>query len=159
MGIEIERKFLVVNDGWRKDVISETRLKQGYLANQERASVRVRIAGHQAHLNIKSATLGIRRSEFEYEIPLSDAEDMLEKVAIRPFIDKTRHRVKCGEHIWEVDLFHGENRGLIVAEIELSSEDESFKIPEWVGDEVSGDTRYFNVCLVKHPFCKWNKKN
>ncbi len=157
MGIEIERKFLVVNDGWRKDVISETRLKQGYLANQERASVRVRIAGQQAHLNIKSATLGIRRSEFEYEIPLSDAEDMLEKVAIRPFIDKTRHRVKCGEHIWEVDLFHGENRGLIVAEIELSSEDESFKIPEWVGDEVSGDARYFNVCLVKHPFCKWNE--
>jgi len=157
MGIEIERKFLVVNDGWRKDVIAETRLKQGYLANQERASVRVRIAGQQAHLNIKSATLGIRRSEFEYEIPLTDAAEMLEQVAIRPFIDKTRYRVKCGEHLWEVDLFHGENEGLIVAEIELEAEDEGFKLPEWAGEEVSDDARYFNVCLVKHPFCRWDK--
>ena len=88
MGIEIERKFLVANDSWRKDVISETRLKQGYLANQERASVRVRIGGDKAYLNIKSATLNIRRSEFEYEVPVSDAEEMLEQVAIRPFIDR-----------------------------------------------------------------------
>jgi adenylate cyclase len=156
MGVEIERKFLVANDAWRKSVISETRLKQGYLANQERASVRVRIGGDQAFLNIKSATLGIRRSEFEYEIPPDDAEAMLEQVAIRPFIDKTRYKVKCGEHIWEVDLFHGENEGLVVAEIELSSEDENFQKPEWAGEEVSGDPKYFNVCLVKHPFCKWN---
>jgi len=156
MGIEIERKFLVANDSWRKDVISETRLKQGYLANQERASVRVRIGGDKAYLNIKSATLNIRRSEFEYEVPVSDAEEMLEQVAIRPFIDKTRHKVKCGEHVWEVDLFHGENEGLIVAEIELEAEDESFQKPEWAGEEVSGDARYFNACLVKHPFCKWN---
>jgi len=155
MGIEIERKFLVANDAWRKSVISEARLKQGYLANQERASVRVRIGGNQAFLNIKSATLGIRRSEFEYEIPSSDAEEMLEQVAIRPFIDKTRYKVKCGEHIWEVDLFHGDNEGLIVAEIELEAEDENFETPEWVGEEVSGDPKYFNVCLVKHPFCKW----
>jgi len=157
MGIEIERKFLVANDAWRKDVISETRLKQGYLANQERASVRVRIGGNQAFLNIKSATLGIRRSEFEYEIPLSDAEDMLEQVAIRPFIDKTRYKVKCGEHLWEVDLFHGDNEGLIVAEIELDAEDECFELPEWAGEEVSGDPKYFNVCLVKHPCCRWDK--
>lgn len=156
MGIEIERKFLVANDSWRKDVISETRLKQGYLANQERASVRVRIGGDKAYLNIKSATLNIRRSEFEYEVPVSDAEEMLEQVAIRPFIDKTRYKVKWGEHIWEVDLFHGENEGLIVAEIELEAEDESFQIPEWVEKEVSGDPKYFNVCLVKNPFCKWN---
>lgn len=156
MGIEIERKFLVANDGWRKDIISEIRLKQGYLANQERASVRVRIGGDKAYLNIKSATLNIRRSEFEYEVPVRDAEEMLEQVAIRPFIDKTRYRVKCGEHVWEVDLFHGENEGLIVAEIELETEDESFKMPEWVGDEVSGNAKYFNACLVKHPFCKWN---
>lgn len=127
MGIEIERKFLVTNDAWRKDVLSETRLKQGYLANQERASVRVRIGDGQACLNIKSATLGIRRSEFEYEIPVSDAEEMLDQVAIRPFIDKTRYRVKCGERIWEVDRFYGENEGLIVAEIELVAEDESIQ--------------------------------
>ena len=157
MGIEIERKFLVANDSWRKDVISETRLKQGYLANQERASVRVRIGGDKAYLNIKSATLGIRRSEFEYEIPLADAEDMLEQIAIRPFIDKTRYTLKCGEHLWEVDLFYGENEGLIVAEVELEAEDENFKIPDWAGEEVSGDPKYFNVCLVKHPFSKWKK--
>jgi len=156
MGIEIERKFLVINDAWRKDVLSETRLKQGYLANQERASVRVRIGGDKAYLNIKSATLGIRRSEFEYEVPVDDAEEMLEQVAIRPFIDKTRYTLKCGEHLWEVDLFHGENEGLIVAEVELGSEDESFQVPDWTGEEVSDDPKYFNVCLVKHPFCNWN---
>ena len=159
MGIEIERKFLVANDAWRKDVISEAHLKQGYLANQERASVRVRIGDGRAYLNIKSATLGIRRSEFEYEIPISDAEEMLEQVAIRPFIGKTRYRVKCGEHIWEVDLFHGENEGLIVAEIELAAEDESFEMPEWAGKEVSDDVRYFNVCLVKRPFCRWDENH
>ncbi len=157
MGIEIERKFLVANDGWRKNIISKTRLKQGYLANQERASVRVRIDGDQAYLTIKSATLGIRRSEFEYEIPIHDAEDMLDQIATPPFIEKTRYGVKCDEHVWEIDLFYGENEGLIVAEIELEAEDENFELPDWAGEEVSADARYFNVCLVTHPFCRWDK--
>ena len=155
MGTEIERKFLVNNDAWQEQVLSSDRLKQAYLANQENASVRVRIAGGRAHLNIKSATLGIRRSEFEYEIPVADAEEMLETVAQRPFIDKIRYRVQCGDHVWELDRFEGDNAGLVVAELELASEEEAFEMPAWAGEEVSGDPRYYNVNLVKHPFKRW----
>ena len=157
MAIEIERKYLVINDKWRSNVISEARLKQGYLSNREKASVRVRIGAGRAYLNIKSATLGVRRSEFEYEIPVDDAEELLEQLAIQPFIDKTRYKVTCGAHTWELDIFHGENNGLVVAEIELESEDEVFEMPDWAGDEVSGDPKYYNVCLVRHPFSKWDK--
>ncbi len=131
MAIEIERKFLVANDEWKRSVVSEAVLKQGYLANQANASVRVRIDGDKANLNIKSITIGIKRAEFEYEVPLDDAEEMLAKVAERPFIDKIRYKVKCGEHIWELDVFAGENSGLVVAEIELDSEDEAFELPAW----------------------------
>ncbi|WP_241087384.1 CYTH domain-containing protein [Candidatus Vondammii sp. HM_W22] len=155
MGIEIERKFLVKNDQWRKSVVSDAVMKQGYVANQTNASVRVRIANGKAHLNIKSSTIGIKRAEFEYEIPLEEAEEILAQIAEQPFIDKTRYKVKCGEHIWELDIFEGANRGLIVAEIELNSEDEAFELPEWVGDEVSGDPKYYNVSLVNHPFNQW----
>lgn len=155
MGLEIERKFLVVNDEWRKSVVSQSHMQQGYLATQGNASIRVRISDTQAMLNIKSVTVGIRRHEFEYSIPLNDAQEMLRHVAIKPFIDKTRYRVSCGEHIWDLDLFHGENEGLIVAEIELMSEEQSFTLPSWVGEEVSDDTRYYNVNLVKHPFSSW----
>ncbi len=155
MGIEIERKFLVKNDQWRKSVVSDAVMKQGYVANQTNASVRVRIANGKAHLNIKSSTIGIKRAEFEYEIPLEEAEEILAQIAEQPFIDKTRYKVKCGEHIWELDIFEGANRGLIVAEIELNSEDEAFELPEWVGDEVSGDSKYYNVSLVNHPFNQW----
>ena len=155
MGTEIERKFLVKNDSWQSQVISSDHLKQAYLANQQNASVRVRIAGERAHLNIKSATLGIRRSEFEYEIPVEDAEAMLEAVAQRPFIDKVRYQVRCGAHVWELDRFEGENAGLVVAELELKHEDESFELPDWAGEEVSEDPRYYNVNLVKHPYSRW----
>lgn len=155
MGIEIERKFLVKNDQWRKSVVSDAVMKQGYVANQTNASVRVRIASGKAHLNIKSSTIGIKRAEFEYEIPLEEAEEILAQIAEQPFIDKTRYKVKCGEHIWELDIFEGANRGLIVAEIELNSEDEAFELPEWAGDEVSGDPKYYNVSLVNHPFNQW----
>ncbi|MES9903914.1 MAG: CYTH domain-containing protein [Sedimenticola sp.] len=155
MAIEIERKFLVANDEWKRSVVSEAVLKQGYLANQANASVRVRIDGDKANLNIKSITIGIKRAEFEYEVPLDDAEEMLAKVAERPFIDKIRYKVKCGEHIWELDVFAGENSGLVVAEIELDSEDEAFELPAWAGDEVSDDVRYYNVNLVQHPYSNW----
>ena len=155
MATEIERKFLVKNDLWQDAVVSESRMKQGYLTSQGNASVRVRIAKDKAFLNIKSATLGIRRLEFEYEIPLADADEMLSTVAEQPFIDKTRYHVKHGRHIWELDVFEGENLGLIVAELELESEDESFEVPPWSGEEVSGDPRYYNVSLVKEPYSRW----
>ena len=155
MGFEIERKFLVINDRWKENVISRSRLQQGYLANQANASVRVRIADDNAWLNIKSTTIGISRLEFEYAIPRQDAEEMLAQSAQKPFIDKTRYRVRCGDHIWDLDQFDGENLGLVVAEVELESEDQPFEMPVWAGEEVSQDTRYYNVNLIKHPYNRW----
>ncbi|MGD8590554.1 MAG: CYTH domain-containing protein [Chromatiales bacterium] len=155
MALEIERKYLVINDKWKSSVESQTVMKQGYLATVANASIRVRVARDKALLNIKSATLGIRRSEYEYEIPLADAEEMLADLVQGAVIDKVRYEVRCGNHLWELDVFHGDNEGLIVAELELSSEDESFEMPEWAGQEVSGDPRYYNASLVKHPYCDW----
>lgn len=155
MATEIERKFLVSNDNWKDSVVSESVLKQGYLANESNASVRVRIAKDKAHLNIKSVTVGISRAEFEYEIPVSEAEEILAQVAKRPYIDKKRYKVRCGDHIWDLDVFAGENSGLVVAEVELESEGEAFELPSWAGEEVSGDVRYYNASLVNNPYCNW----
>ncbi|MCW8904276.1 CYTH domain-containing protein [Sedimenticola sp.] len=155
MALEIERKYLVINDKWKENILSESVLKQGYIANQPNATVRIRIASEVAYLNIKSATTGITRAEFEYQIPLPDAEQILEQVAEHPFIDKTRYKVQWGSHVWDLDLFAGENQGLIMAEVELNSEDESFELPPWAGKEVSGDPRYYNASLVKHPYTRW----
>ena len=155
MATEIERKFLVKNDLWREHVVSETRLKQGYLCNNPNASVRVRTGNGKAYLNIKSTTLGIKRMEFEYPIPIQDAEEMLAGIAEKPFIDKSRFKVSCGDHIWELDVFYGENEGLVVAELELDAEDEVFEMPVWAGEEVSDDVRYYNVNLIKHPYRQW----
>ncbi len=155
MGVEIERKFLVKNELWRKHVIAESKLVQGYLARGENATVRVRTAGNSANVNIKGATAGIRRTEFEYEIPLADAEEMLQQLALQPYIEKTRFRVRCGDHIWDLDLFAGENSGLVLAEIELESEQELFEMPPWAGDEVSDDSRYYNANLAQQPFSRW----
>ncbi len=155
MAIEIERKFLVNNELWREGVISETRLRQGYLSTGEGSTVRVRISGERAYLTIKGATVGIRRFEFEYEIPLSDAELMLEQVALKPQVEKIRYRVRCADHVWELDRFLGANQGLVLAEIELKSEDEPFELPAWAGEEVSEDPRYHNSNLVAHPYSEW----
>jgi adenylate cyclase len=155
MGVEIERKFLVKNELWREHVVAESKLVQGYLARGENATVRVRTAGSSAHINIKGATAGIRRTEFEYEIPLAEAEEILQQLVLQPCIEKTRFRVRCGDHIWDLDLFAGENSGLVLAEIELESEQELFEMPSWAGDEVSGDSRYYNANLVKQPFTRW----
>lgn len=155
MALEIERKYLVINDKWKDNILSESVLKQGYIANQPNATVRVRIADGAAYLNIKSATKGISRAEFEYQIPLADAEQILEQVAEQPFIDKTRYKVQWGEHVWDLDLFAGDNQGLVMAEVELDSEDETFELPPWAGQEVSGDPRYYNASLVKHPYSEW----
>lgn len=155
MAVEIERKFLVLNDDWQAAADQGRLLRQGYLAGNERSSVRVRIDGDVANINIKSATLGIRRQEYEYSIPIHDAKEMLENLCAGHQIEKTRYHVQVSEHTWEVDVFAGDNAGLVVAEIELSSEDESFVIPAWAGDDVSNDHRYYNVSLVNHPFKDW----
>ena len=155
MATEIERKFLVVSDSWRPVADSGTRFRQGYLIGAEKASVRIRIEGEEANINIKSATLGVRRQEYEYAIPLAEAEEMLDTLCEKPQIEKTRYLVTVGNHTWEIDVFAGENEGLVVAEVELNSEDEAFELPDWAGREVSDDTRYYNVCLVKHPYSVW----
>ncbi|MBL3526569.1 MAG: CYTH domain-containing protein [gamma proteobacterium endosymbiont of Lamellibrachia anaximandri] len=155
MPVEIERKYLVINNKWKIQVESEATLKQGYLATLPNASIRVRVAKGCAHLNIKSVTLGISRSEYEYEIPLEEGEEILANLTAGPIIDKVRYKVRCGNHIWDLDLFHGDNEGLIVAEVELDAEDETFEMPEWAGEEVSGDPKYYNASLVKRPYCDW----
>ncbi len=155
MATEIERKFLVTSDAWREEADDGTRFRQGYLIGAERASVRVRIEGDSANLNIKSATLGVRRQEYEYQIPLAEAEELLNTLCEQPQIEKIRYHVPLGGHLWEVDVFAGDNEGLVVAEIELADEDESFERPAWLGREVSDDTRYYNVCLTKHPYKDW----
>lgn len=154
MGIEIERKFLVVDDSWREDVESSKVMRQGYLSNSGITSLRVRIGGERAHLNIKSGGIKVSRIEYEYEIPLADAEEMLANIAAG-LVEKTRHRVRCGGYLWEVDVFEGANAGLVVAEIELSDEGEAFQKPDWAGDEVSHDARYYNINLIETPYSLW----
>lgn len=155
MAIEIERKFLVRSDEWRKAADTGVAFRQGYLIGAKQASVRVRIEGERANLNIKGATLGVRRLEFEYPIPLADAREMLDTLCEQPLIEKIRYTLHHGAHRWEIDCFTGDNAGLVVAEIELSDEDEPFQRPDWLGEEVSGDARYYNVSLVQHPYRSW----
>ncbi len=156
MAVEIERKFLVRDDAWRRLTDGGTRLVQAYLANTGLASVRVRIAGSAAWLSVKSMTRGLSRSEFEYAVPLADAEAMLATLCAGPRIDKVRYCVACGPHTWEIDVFDGDNAGLVVAEIELGSEDEAFDRPSWLGDEVTHLERYYNVRLVDRPYARWS---
>lgn len=155
MGIEIERKFLLKDDSWREAADEGCQYKQGYLVGAKQASVRVRIEGDKAMLNIKSATQGIFRQEYEYPIPMSDAEEMLSNLCEKPLIEKTRYHVQHAGHEWEIDVFSGDNSGLVVAEVELESEDSTFEKPAWLGQEVSDDPGYYNVSLVRHPYKDW----
>jgi adenylate cyclase len=155
MATEIERKFLVNGDSWRDAVLSQERIMQGYLANNQNATVRVRVKGEQAFLTIKGAARGISRSEYEYPIPVSDAEAMLAELAVSPPIDKVRYRVRHGDQVWDLDVFAGDNAGLVMAELELEHEDQPFDLPDWAGTEVSGDPRYYNVNLARHPYKHW----
>lgn len=157
MAIEIERKFLLANDDWHQQVIKSVDYRQGYLSSNTESSIRVRIEGEQAKLNIKSATLGVYRHEYEYPIPLDEAQEILETLCRKPLVEKTRHFVLAGDHEWEIDEFEGENSGLVVAEIELSSENDTFEKPAWLGAEVSDDPRYYNVSLVSHPYKDWDR--
>lgn len=155
MAQEIERKFLVLDDRWRDQVESSCRYRQGYLTEGGACSIRVRIAGGQANLNIKGATLGVVRTEYEYPLPLQDAEEMLDNFTLGAQIEKTRYFVRHGAHLWEIDVFEGANTGLVIAEIELDTVDETFSRPPWVGREVSDDERFYNVYLAHHPYSQW----
>jgi adenylate cyclase len=157
MGTEVERKFLVEGEAWRDGVTSATHIVQGYIAASATATVRVRIKGEHAYLTLKGATSGIERSEFEYEIPVDDARAMLAKLATGPVIDKVRHLVPVGDHTWEVDIFAGDNAPLVMAEVELAHADEPFELPDWAGQDVSADRRYYNANLAREPYSRWGR--
>ena len=164
MAIEIERKFLLADDAWRAQAVRSERMAQGYLndaesvtAGRQNVSVRVRIAGEAAQLNIKSRELGAYRQEFEYAIPLADAEALL-ALCVGGRIEKTRHHVHHAGHLWEIDEFDGDNAGLVVAEIELSTVDDVFARPAWLGIEVTDQSRYYNLRLAERPYSQWTRE-
>lgn len=154
MGKEIERKFLVKGDEFRK-LAEGVMYRQGYLNNAKERTVRIRTVGDKAFLTIKGITVGATRVEYEYEIPLKDCNFMLDNLAEKPLIEKKRYKIPMDGFIWEIDEFFGANNGLIVAEIELQSEDQKFPKPDWIGGEVTGDPRYFNSNLIKNPYENW----
>ena len=154
MALEIERKFLLKDDSWTSQVVRSHVLKQGYLASSPGPTVRIRTSDQRAFLTIKGKTTGIPRVEFEYEIPMEEALELLKLSANAP-IEKTRHIVKADGHVWEIDVFEGANLGLVLAEVELQSEDEQIVLPAWIGMEVSDDPRYFNSYLSQNPFNEW----
>jgi CYTH domain-containing protein len=156
MGIEIERKFLVIGDEWRNISVPEL-YSQAYLSTTPEQTTRVRIAGNKAYLTIKGKTTGISRKEFEYEIPLEEAKEIL-SICPHPPVEKYRSKVIWQNKLWEVDEFIGMNKGLIIAEIEIESEDELINLPPWVGEEVSGLLQYYNSYLYKNPYSTWNKE-
>ncbi|MGL4995124.1 MAG: CYTH domain-containing protein [Deefgea sp.] len=155
MAVEIERKFLVASEAWREQVSQSTRIAQGYLCTDPERTVRVRTKGEAAFLTIKGKNSGISRAEFEYAIPVADALAMLQLCP--NVLDKTRHLVEIDGHTFEVDEFHGANTGLIVAELELASEEATFPQPTWLGAEVSAEARYYNSALSITPFSQWQK--
>jgi len=154
MAKEIERKFLVEGESWRA-LADGVAYRQGYLSTVKERTVRVRTIGDQGFLTIKGITVGATRSEFEYSIPAADANEMLDELCEKPIIEKNRYKIPQGDVTWEVDEFFGVNDGLIVAEVELQSEDQSVDKPDWVGEEVTGDPRYFNANLIANPFTTW----
>ena len=162
MAIEIERKFLAIGNGWRDAAHKVMPMAQGYINDQAamdsgamKASVRVRIAGDEAYLNLKSRELGHTRQEFDYAIPVGDARALL-ALCVGGLVDKRRHYVNHEGHLWEVDEFLGDNAGLVVAEIELASADEPFARPDWIGSEVTDEPRYYNLALATRPYLEWS---
>jgi CYTH domain-containing protein len=154
MGKEIERKFLLKNDSWRS-LVQGKKCRQGYLNRVEERVVRVRTIDDKGFLTIKGITRGAVRAEFEYDIPIAEAEAMLDHLCEKPLIVKKRYKIKFGGLIWDVDEFLGENQGLIVAEVELESEDQPFEKPSWIGEEVTGDPKYYNSNLTQYPYTRW----
>ncbi len=153
MAVEIERKFLVRPGIWSPRAAGD-RIRQGYISSSPDRTVRVRVRADRAYVTIKGPTTGLSRLEFEYEIPVTDAHEMLDQLCAA-VVDKHRHVEQHGVHTWEIDVFHGANDGLVVAEVELKSEQEAVELPAWVGDEVSADYRYANSYLAKTPYSTW----
>lgn len=154
MGVEIERKFLLKNDDWKKLATKGQKIKQGYLNLAVERTVRVRIINNQGFLTIKGESVNTTRLEFEYEIPIKEAEEIL-KLSDKTVIDKTRYKVLACGKVWEIDIFEGDNKGLKIAEIELTDENEVFDIPDWIGEEVSTESKYYNSNLITKPFKNW----
>lgn len=157
VGVEIERRYLVVSPAWRVDAGPGRKFRQGYL-KKGGIKVRVRSGAGSAWLTVKGPRNGLARVEFDYPIPIDDAEQML-RICLQPLVEKTRHEIRHHEHVWEVDVFEGANAGLILAEIELSAADEPFKLPTWVGPEVTGDPRYGHESLLERSLCDdWSSR-
>lgn len=157
MAKEIERKFLVKDGAWRQ--AKRTKYRQGYLNTQKERTVRVRTIGDEtAYLTIKGENVGATRREYEYEIPVQDADELLDELCERPLIEKYRYEVEYEGLTWEVDQFFGTNEGLRVAEVELDSEDQQFTRPDWLGEEVTGDPRYYNANLIDNPYSQWEQQ-
>lgn len=154
MALEIERKYLVANDRWRIGAHG-VRYRQGYLSTLAGRTVRARTAGERGFLTIKGLTEGAVRREYEYEIPLNDANELLDGLCERPLIEKVRYKIPYGGLVWEVDEFEGDNAGLIIAEVELTSPTQDIPLPDWAGLEVTSDKRYYNANLIAHPYSKW----
>jgi adenylate cyclase len=154
VGVEIERKFLLRGDAWMS-LGEPVFFRQGYLSSHKDRVVRVRIEGDRAVMTIKGRNVGATRGEWEYPIPMDDAAELLDRLCEQPLIEKYRRRIAFAGNVWEVDEFLGANAGLVVAEIELSSEDQPFDKPDWIGEEVTDDLRYLNSSLIKHPFSAW----
>jgi len=158
MSLEIERKFLVVGDAWRRDVVRSVEMRQGYLARDGKASVRVRLEGEAAKLNIKAAVVGSARAEYEYDMPADECREILATLCVGR-VEKTRHYVPArgaqADAVWEIDEFIGDNAGLVVAEIELAAADAPFGRPDWLGRELTDDRRYYNHALALHPYASW----
>lgn len=157
MGTEIERKYLLKSDAWRGQTDGPgVLMRQGYLARGT-CTVRVRVCGEEAWITVKGARVGASRPEYEYAIPLEDAARMLDWLCEKPMIEKTRHRVTVARCVFEIDDFHGANAGLVVAEVELTSEEQAVELPEWIGEEVTEDARYYNSNLVRNPYSEWGQ--
>lgn len=157
MPLEIERKFLVTNDSWQESA-NRTVIRQGYLSRDIERTVRVRVKDDKAYLTVKGRNRGAVRTEFEYEIPRADGDAMLNSLALRPLIEKTRTTIEYAGKFWEIDCFFGENQGLVIAEVELSSENEKIELPEWVGAEVTHLPRYYNSSLSERPYSQWSEE-
>ena len=154
MSLEIERKYLVRSDGWRTGVAG-TRYRQGYLSTDPGRSVRVRVGAGKGFITIKGLTVNMTRPEYEYPVPVNDANEMLDTLCLRPIIEKTRYAIDYAGLRWEVDEFEGENAGLIIAEVELAAADQPIQLPDWIGKEVTDDPRYYNASLIASPFARW----
>jgi len=151
---EIERKFLVVGEKW-KNKASGSFCRQGYLSTVKERTVRVRVIDDMGYLTIKGVSVGARRTEFEYEIPVKDAKVLLDKICKRPIIEKTRYKIEYKGFNWEIDVFNGDNKGLVVAEVELENENQHVELPDWIGEEVTADPKYYNANLINNPFKNW----